>query len=105
MNLYEINTEYLALMSAVENGEIPEEAIADTLEGIEGLFDFKGVADISAEGRVHIADNSRHVSASRLADVNHFTAEVFGIVSGFHKGTTAVFHIKYDCLTACRELL
>jgi hypothetical protein len=41
MNLYEINTEYLALMSAVENGEIPEEAIADTLEGIEGEIEIK----------------------------------------------------------------
>jgi len=34
MKLYEITNDYLALMEAVENGEIPEEALADTLEAI-----------------------------------------------------------------------
>lgn len=34
MRLYEITNDYLALMEAVENGEIPEEALADTLEAI-----------------------------------------------------------------------
>lgn len=41
MNLYEITNDYLALMSAVDNGEIPEEAIADTLEAIEGEIEIK----------------------------------------------------------------
>lgn len=34
MKLYEIANDYLALMQAIENDEIPEEAIADTLEAI-----------------------------------------------------------------------
>lgn len=38
MKLYEIKDTYLAFMEAVESGEIPEEAIADTLAGVEGDF-------------------------------------------------------------------
>ena len=34
MKLYELTSDYLAFMHALENGEIPEEAIADTLESI-----------------------------------------------------------------------
>lgn len=34
MKLYELTNDYLAFMQAVENGDIPEEAIADTLEAI-----------------------------------------------------------------------
>lgn len=41
MNLYEIREEFLALLDAIENGEIPDEAIADTLEGMKGEFDEK----------------------------------------------------------------
>ena len=35
MTLYELMSEYKNFLSAVENGDIPEEAIADTLEAIE----------------------------------------------------------------------
>ena len=34
MKLYELTHDYFAFMQAIENDEIPEEAIADTLEGI-----------------------------------------------------------------------
>ena len=34
MKLYELTNDYLALLDAIDNGEIPEEAIADTLEAI-----------------------------------------------------------------------
>lgn len=34
MKLYELTNDYLALMQAIDNDEIPEEAIADTLEAI-----------------------------------------------------------------------
>ena len=36
MTLYELMTDYKNFLSAVENGDIPEEAIVDTLEAIEG---------------------------------------------------------------------
>lgn len=41
MKLYEIADTYRAFMAAVDAGEIPEDAVADTLDGIEGEFDQK----------------------------------------------------------------
>lgn len=41
MKLYEIANDYLALMQAIENDEIPEECIADTLEAIKGEIEIK----------------------------------------------------------------
>ena len=41
MKLYEIANDYLALMQAIDDGEIPEEALADTLEAIEGEIEVK----------------------------------------------------------------
>ena len=38
MTLYEISNTYKSFLDAVESGEIPEEAVADTLEGIQGDF-------------------------------------------------------------------
>lgn len=35
MRLYELTTDFLSFVEAVDNDEIPEEAIADTLESIE----------------------------------------------------------------------
>lgn len=36
MTLYELGSEYQELLSLIDNGEIPEEAIADTLEALQG---------------------------------------------------------------------
>lgn len=41
MTLYEISSTYAAFFAAVENGDIPEEAITDTLQGLSGEFDSK----------------------------------------------------------------
>jgi hypothetical protein len=41
MKLYEIANDYVALMQAIENDELPEEAIADTLEAISGELETK----------------------------------------------------------------
>ncbi len=41
MNLYEIKEEFLTLLDAIANGEIPDEAVADTLESMKGEFDEK----------------------------------------------------------------
>lgn len=40
-SLYEIESTYRDLLFAIENGEIPEEAIADTLNAVEGEIDVK----------------------------------------------------------------
>ena len=41
MKLYEVANDYLALMQAIDEDEIPEEAIADTLEAIKGEIEVK----------------------------------------------------------------
>lgn len=41
MKLYEIANDYVALMQAIENDEIPEDCIADTLEAIKGEIEIK----------------------------------------------------------------
>lgn len=41
MMLYELATDYVAFLQAVENGDIPDEAIEDTLEAIKTGFEEK----------------------------------------------------------------
>ncbi len=41
MKLYELTNDYLAFLEAIDNDEIPEEAIADTLEAITGEIEVK----------------------------------------------------------------
>lgn len=41
MKLYEIANDYIALIEAIENGELPEEAITDTLEAIKAEIEDK----------------------------------------------------------------
>jgi hypothetical protein len=41
MKLYELTNDYLAFMQAIDNDEIPEEAIADTLEAITASIEEK----------------------------------------------------------------
>lgn len=62
MKLYEIANDYQALMNAIENDEIPEEAIADTLEAIKGEIEVK-------------ADNIACLLKNIEADVAAFKAE------------------------------
>lgn len=62
MKLYEITNDYLALMQAIENDEIPEEAIADTLEAIKGEIEVK-------------ADNIACLLKNLDADIMAFKAE------------------------------
>lgn len=55
MKLYEIAADYERLLDAIEAGELPEEAIADTLEAVQGELDEKAeniacmLKDIAAE--------------------------------------------------------
>ena len=39
--LYELTGQYIELLDAIESGEVPEEAIPDTLEGLSGELDEK----------------------------------------------------------------
>ena len=62
MKLYEIAQEYEAFLAAVENGDIPEEAISDTLEAIKGTLEDK-------------ADNVACVIKNLLAEIEAMKVE------------------------------
>lgn len=48
MSLYAITADYARLIEAVEMGEIPEEAIADTLEAVSGEWEERAEAVLAA---------------------------------------------------------
>lgn len=62
--LYEITSEYRELIELIENGDIPEEAIDDTLEGIVGEFEAK-IDNIAC-----IVKNMRSLCEDIKAEVN-----------------------------------
>ena len=86
MKLYEIAKEYQAFLDAVEAGEIPEEAIGDTLDGIVGEFDQKAdniacaikgyMAEADALKKEEGALRDRRDSKMRKADqMKHYLSE------------------------------
>lgn len=62
MKLYELENTYIAVMQAIEEGELPEECIADTLEAITGEIEIK-------------ADNIACLLKNLLADIDAIRAE------------------------------
>lgn len=62
MRLYEIKDNYLSLLDMIENGEIPEEAISDTLEAVSGELEEK-------------ADNIACIIKNELAEIDAIKAE------------------------------
>ncbi len=76
MRLYEISETYRAFIAGVEAGDIPEEAIADTLEALEGAFEEKAeaIGCIIKEQRAEseaIKREEEALSARRKAKENH----------------------------------
>ena len=75
MTLYEIANEYQKFLYEVEQGNIPEEAIADTLEGIEGELTAKVdniaclIKNTNAEIKA-LADEERALRERRQTKVN-----------------------------------
>ena len=82
MTLYELTSAYRNLVEAIEAGEIPEEAIDDTLEAVGGEFDQKcdniacAIKELLAEAEMIKAEEDRLAerrkrkiaSAERLSD-------------------------------------
>lgn len=62
MKLYEIGEEYRSFLAAVEAGDIPEDAIADTIEALDGAFEDK-------------ADNTACVIKELLSEAEAIKAE------------------------------
>ena len=65
MKLYEIAADYQNLLDAIENGDIPEEALVDTLESITTLLEDKAdniaciIKELTAEAEAIKAEEDR----------------------------------------------
>ena len=75
MKLYELSKDYESLILAIENGDIPEEAVVDTLESITTLLDEKAdniacwIKQLTAEAEAIKAEEDR-LKARRTAKLN-----------------------------------
>ena len=75
MKLYELAHDYENLMAAIENGDVPEEAIFDTLESITTLLDEKAdniacwIKQLTAEAEAIKAEEDK-LKARRTAKLN-----------------------------------
>jgi hypothetical protein len=92
MKLYEIKDQYLELLRKIENDEIPEDCIADTLEGVEGEFQDKAdniaclIKQLEAEGDAINAEvdslkaraTQKQVKADRLKEYLFNTFKTLG---------------------------
>ena len=65
MKLYEISADYQLLIEAIENGDIPEEALIDTLESFTALLEDKAdniaciIKELTAEAEAIKAEEDR----------------------------------------------
>ncbi len=87
-SLYSLTTEFATLLDAISEGEIPEEAIADTLEGLQGEIDEKidNVLDafktLKAEAEAiraeekHLADRRKRKEAAAERIREYLSAEL-----------------------------
>jgi len=111
MTLYEITDTYKNFLEMVETGEIPEEAIADTLEGLQGDFNdkadniacmFKNLsADVTAMKVERDALNDRIKSKQSKADsLKHYLSESMKALELF-KIETARNAISFRKSTSC----
>lgn len=66
--LYELTSTYASLIAAIENGEIPEEAVADTLEAVEGEYEEKCDNVISAIKNLQAEAEAIKAEADKLIE-------------------------------------
>lgn len=68
MRLFELTTEYLAFLEAIENDEIPEEAISDTLEAMQGEIEVKADSIACILKSLEAEANAIKAEEDRLAE-------------------------------------
>ena len=77
MKLYELTNDYLALMQAIDNDELPEEAIADTLEAITAGIEEKAdsiaclLKNLDAECKAIKAEEERLAERRKAKEKSH----------------------------------
>lgn len=87
-DLYEIKAEYINLLNAIDAGEIPEEAITDTLDGLQGELNEKADSlaciikslNSDAEAISSECDNLAKRAASKKAKAEFFKQYLSGMM-------------------------
>lgn len=99
MKLYEIAAEYENLLNAIDSGEIPEEAITDTLESITSMLEDKAdnicciIKNMTAEAEAIKAEEAklaerRKAKENQIDRLKNYLSEVL-TRSGYTKLETA----------------
>lgn len=110
--LYQISEDYASFVAAVENGDIPEEAIKDTLEAISGEFNEKAdniaclIKNLNAEAagikternalderyksKLKQADNLKHYLSEAMQNLGFTKIETSRNFLSFRKSTAVV---------------
>lgn len=99
MKLYEIAADYQNLLDAIESGEIPEEALADTLESVTALLEDKAdnvacvIKNMSAEVAAIKAEEDKLAARRKTKEkrVEYLTKYLSDILlkAGYNKVETA----------------
>jgi hypothetical protein len=77
MKLYELANDYMDLMQAIEDGEIPEDAIADTLEAVKGEIEVKAdniacmLKNLEADAKAIKAEEERLAERRKAKEKTH----------------------------------
>lgn len=77
MKLYELANDYLALLNAIDNDELPEEAIADTLEAITASIEDKAdsiaclLKNLDADCKAIKAEEERLAERRKAKEKSH----------------------------------
>lgn len=105
MKLYEIAQDYKSFIEAVENGDIPEEAIADTLESITAILEEKAdniacmIKNMTAEAEAIKAEEQalaerRKAKEKQIDRIKSYLSDTL-IASGYTKLETARNKISF----------
>ena len=80
-------------------------ALSLALEDGNGFLDLDGVADGTAEGLVHIGDDSGALASGEPADARQAAGKLLGFVDGLHKGAVAALDVEDDDVRPGGQLL
>lgn len=105
MKLYEIAADYANLLEAIERGDIPEEAIADTLESVVSILEDKAdniacmIKNLNAEAEAIKAEEKRLAERRKAKErqaegMKEYLAETL-LQAGYTKVETARNRISF----------
>ena len=87
-------------MRAEGEGHVAQGAGRAAGEHVDGLLYFEGVADVHAQGLIHIGDQRREAAAAEVADAHHVLGQFAGLFRRVHDGAGAGLDIEHHHVAA-----